>query len=142
MANKSLDSYHEDEILELYENFLDQVEEEGYQIIPTRSKFAKSLGVRPSEMYRWLNLHNHASAKMKAMTADVIASGAMLKHYVPNASAMALKNWCGWEDSPKTSKEKDSKSAKAEKDAEKLLDEYIGEKRLKVYGQKKRSHVG
>lgn len=134
---KKLDSYTEDELLELYENFLDDVEKDGYEYIPTRSKFAKSLGYRPSEMYRWLNLHPHASAKMKAMTADVIASGAMLKHYVPNASALALKNWCGWEDSPKTNKEKDSKTAKAEKDAEKLLDEYIGEKREK----RKREHA-
>lgn len=134
---KKLDSYTEDELLELYENFLDDVEKDGYEYIPTRSKFAKSLGYRPSEIYRWLNLHPHASAKMKAMTADVIASGAMLKHYVPNASALALKNWCGWEDSPKTNKEKDSKTAKAEKDAEKLLDEYIGEKREK----RKREHA-
>ena len=134
---KKLDSYTEDELLELYESFLDDVEKDGYEYIPTRSKFAKSLGYRPSEMYRWLNLHPHASAKMKAMTADVIASGAMLKHYVPNASALALKNWCGWEDSPKTNKEKYSKTAKAEKDAEKLLDEYIGEKREK----RKREHA-
>lgn len=134
---KKLDSYTEDELLELYESFLDDVEKDGYEYIPTRSKFAKSLGYRPSEMYRWLNLHPHASAKMKAMTADVIASGAMLKHYVPNASALALKNWCGWEDSPKANKEKDSKTAKAEKDAEKLLDEYIGEKREK----RKREHA-
>ena len=134
---KKLDSYTEDELLELYESFLDDVEKDGYEYIPTRSNFAKSLGYRPSEMYRWLNLHPHASAKMKAMTADVIASGAMLKHYVPNASALALKNWCGWEDSPKTNKEKDSKTAKAEKDAEKLLDEYIGEKREK----RKREHA-
>ena len=134
---KKLDAYTEDELLELYEGFLDDVEKDGYEYIPTRSKFAKSLGYRPSEMYRWLNLHPHASAKMKAMTADVIASGAMLKHYVPNASALALKNWCGWEDSPKTNKEKDSKTAKAEKDAEKLLDEYIGEKREK----RKREHA-
>ena len=134
---KKLDSYTEDELLELYESFLDDVEKDGYEYIPTRSKFAKSLGYRPSEMYRWLNLHPHASAKMKAMTADVIASGAMLKHYVPNASALALKNWCGWEDSPKTNKEKDSKTAKAEKDSEKLLDEYIGEKREK----RKREHA-
>ena len=134
---KKLDSYTEDELLELYESFLDDVEKDGYEYIPTRSKFAKSLGYRPSEMYRWLNLHPHASAKMKAMTADVIASGAMLKHYVPNASALALKNWCGWEDSPKTNKETDSKTAKAEKDAEKLLDEYIGEKREK----RKREHA-
>ena len=134
---KKLDSYTEDELLGLYEGFLDDVEKDGYEYIPTRSKFAKSLGYRPSEMYRWLNLHPHASAKMKAMTADVIASGAMLKHYVPNASALALKNWCGWEDSPKTNKEKDSKTAKAEKDAEKLLDEYIGEQREK----RKREHA-
>ena len=134
---KKLDSYTEDELLELYESFLDDVEKDGYEYIPTRSNFAKSLGYRPRDMYRWLNLHPHASAKMKAMTADVIASGAMLKHYVPNASALALKNWCGWEDSPKTNKEKDSKTAKAEKDAEKLLDEYIGEKREK----RKREHA-
>lgn len=129
---KKLDSYTEDEILELYEKFLDDVEKDEYSYIPTRSKFAKSLGLRPSEVYRWLNLHPHASAKMKAMTADVIASGAMLKHYVPNASALALKNWCGWEDSPKSSKEKDSKTSKDEKDAEKMLDEYIVEKRSKL----------
>lgn len=119
----------EDEMLEKFEDFLEQVEEDGYQIIPSKSKFAKFMGVRPTEAYRWCGLHPHADAKMKKMTADTISAGAMLKHYNPSASALALKNWCGWEESPKTDKVQASKNQKAEKKAEELLDEYINEQR-------------
>ena len=119
----------EDEMLELFEDFLDTVETDGFQIIPSKSKFAKQIGVRPTEVYRWCGLHPHADAKMKKMTADTISAGAMLKHYNPSASALALKNWCGWEESPKQDKAQASKDSKAEKKAEQMLDEYINEQR-------------
>lgn len=129
----------EDELLELYEQFLDGIEADGYKIIPTKSQFAKSLDVRPSKLYYWLGLHKHCEAKMRDMTADVIASGAMLKKYVPQASALALKNWCGWEDSPKTSKEAEKQSVRKEKKAADALDEYMKELRVKPNGKKERS---
>lgn len=119
----------EDEMLEKFEDFLDKVETDGFNIIPSKSKFAKHMGIRPTEVYRWCSLHPHADAKMKKMTADTISAGAMLKHYNPSASALALKNWCGWEESPKTDKVQASKNQKAEKKAEDMLDEYIKEKR-------------
>lgn len=125
-------SYTEEEMLDLFEDFLEQVEADGYSIIPSKSKFAKSIGEKARTIYKWCSEHPYADAKMKSMTADVISAGAMLKHYNPSASSLALKNWCGWEESPKKDKSLTSNDSKEEKQAEKLLDEYLKEQRSKA----------
>lgn len=132
----------EDEILEKYEDYLKGIEEDGYKTVPCKSRFADSIGVSRQGMYRWCSLHPHADAKMKAMTADTIASGAMLKKYVPAAAQFALKNWCGWEDSPKVSKAQANRRDSEDKKAKQLLDEYIKEQRPILDGGKRSKKVG
>jgi hypothetical protein len=66
------------------------------------------------------------------MCADTIASGAMLKKYVSNVTNFALKNWCGWEEAPKT-KGKTGKEVADEKKAAEKLDAYMAAERRKSF---------
>ena len=66
------------------------------------------------------------------MCADTIASGAMLKKYVPNVTNFALKNWCKWEEAP-TKKGKTGKEVADEKKAAEKLDAYMATERRKQF---------
>ena len=117
-------------MLQKFEDFLKNVETDGYKIVPTISAFADFIEKPRADVHEWFRLHPTASKQMRDMCADTIASGAMLKKYVPNVTNFALKNWCGWEEQPqkKTSK---SKSTADEKKAKEALDAYIATERRK-----------
>ena len=91
----------EKNMLTKFEEFLKDVEDNGYEIVPTISKFADYMDKPRRDVHEWFRLHPTASDQMQAMFADTIASGAMLKKYVPNVTNFALKNWCKWEEAPK-----------------------------------------
>jgi hypothetical protein len=115
-----------------FEDFLKNVESDGYRIVPTISAFADFIAKPRADVHEWFRLHPTESKQMRDMCADTIASGAMLKKYVPNVTNFALKNWCGWEEAPqkKSSKTKDTAD---EKVASERLERYIStEKRFKV----------
>ena len=116
-----------------YEAFLKSVESDGYKIVPTISAFADYIDKPRADVHEWFRLHPTASDQMRDMFADTIASGAMLKKYVPNVTNFALKNWCKWEEAP-TKKAKTSKELVDEKLAEEKLDAWAMEnrKRFKV----------
>ena len=116
-----------------FEEFLKMVENGDYSIVPTISAFADSIGKPRGDVHEWFRLHPTASKQMRDMCADTIASGAMLKKYVPNVTNFALKNWCGWEEAP-TKKGKTSKEVADEKKAAEKPDAWAAEnrKRFKV----------
>ena len=119
-------------MLRNFEEFLKSVETDGYKIVPTISAFADFIEKPRADVHEWFRLHPTESKQMRDMCADTIASGAMLKKYVPNVTNFALKNWCGWEEAPqkKSSKTKDTAD---EKVASERLERYIStEKRFKV----------
>ena len=120
-------------IIGKFEEFLKTVEAEGYKIVPTISAFADFIEKPRGDVHEWFRLHPTASKQMRDMCADTIASGAMLKKYVPNVTNFALKNWCGWEEAP-TKKGKTSKEVADEKKAAEKLDAWAAEnrKRFKV----------
>ena len=113
-----------------YEAFLKMVESDGYKIVPTISAFADYIDKPRADVHEWFRLHPTASDQMRDMFADTIASGAMLKKYVPNVTNFALKNWCKWEEAP-TKKAKTSKELADEKTAEAKLDAWAAENRKK-----------
>lgn len=123
-------------MLSKFEEFLKNVEGDGYKVVPTISAFADFIEKPRADVHEWFRLHPTESKQMRDMCADTIASGAMLKKYVPNVTNFALKNWCGWDESP----QKQGKSGKEkadEKKAQQLLDEYMAAERrkgLKVVG--------
>ena len=120
-------------IIGKFEEFLKTVESDGYKIVPTISAFADFIEKPRGDVHEWFRLHPTASKQMRDMCADTIASGAMLKKYVPNVTNFALKNWCGWEEAP-TKKGKTSKEVADEKKAAEKLDAWAAEnrKRFKV----------
>jgi hypothetical protein len=123
----------EAEVLHSAEDFFKDVENNGYVIVPTLSAFADYIEQSRADVHEWVRLHPTASKQIAAMCADTIASGAMLKKYVPNVTNFALKNMCGWEEAPKQSSSK-SKETADEKKAKSMLDEYMAqERRKKLY---------
>ena len=115
-----------------FEEFLKTVESNGYAIVPTISSFADFIEKPRADVHEWFRLHPTESKQMRDMCADTIASGAMLKRYVPNVTNFALKNWCGWEEQPQKKGQK-SRQTTDEKKAKEALDTYYKtEKRFKV----------
>ena len=116
-----------------FEAFLKKVEADGYKIVPTLSAFADYIEKPRADVHEWFRIHPTASDQMRDMFADTIASGAMLKKYVPNVTNFALKNWCKWEEAPQK-KAKTSKEVADEDIANKRLDAWAAEnrKRFKV----------
>jgi hypothetical protein len=115
-----------------FEEFLKSVESDGYKIVPTISAFADFIEKPRGDVHEWFRLHPTASKQMRDMCADTIASGAMLKKYVPNVTNFALKNWCGWEEAP-TKKGKTSRDVADEKKAKEALDAYMAAERRKSF---------
>lgn len=115
-----------------YELFLKGVESDGYKIVPTISAFADFIEQPRAEVHEWFRLHPTASDQMRDMFADTIASGAMLKKYVPNVTNFALKNWCKWEEAPQK-KGRTSKEVADEKIAAEKLDAYMAAERRKSF---------
>lgn len=120
--------WKEAEMLGQFENFLKKVEDDGYIIVPTMSNFADYIDKSRADVHEWARLHPTARAQMRDMCADTIASGAMLKKYVPNVTNFALKNMCGWEEAPQK-KTSNSKSKTDEKTAKAMLEEYTAQER-------------
>lgn len=117
-----------------FEDFLKMVENGDYSIVPTISAFADSIGKPRGDVHEWFRLHPTASSQMRDMCADTIASGAMLKKYVPNVTNFALKNWCGWDENGTSKKAKTGKEVADERVAAEKLDAWAAEnrKRFKV----------
>lgn len=115
-----------------FEEFLKMVENGDYCIVPTISAFADSIGKPRGDVHEWFRLHPTASKQMRDMCADTIASGAMLKKYVPNVTNFALKNWCGWEEAPRKTG-KTGKEVADEKKAAEKLDAYMAAERRKSF---------
>ena len=115
-----------------FEKFLKGVEADGYKIVPTISAFADYIEKSRGDVHEWFRGHPTASDQMRDMCADTIASGAMLKKYVPNVTNFALKNWCKWEEAPQK-KGKTSKDVAGEKEAAERLDAYLATERRKSF---------
>jgi hypothetical protein len=100
--------------------------------VPTISAFADFIEKPRADVHEWFRLHPTESKQMRDMCADTIASGAMLKKYVPNVTNFALKNWCGWEEAPQKKSSK-AKHAADEKVAAERIERYITtEKKFRV----------
>ena len=115
-----------------FEEFLKTVESNGYSIVPTISSFADFIEKPRADVHEWFRLHPTESKQMRDMCADTIASGAMLKKYVPNVTNFALKNWCGWEEAPQKKSSKSRETAD-EKKAREAIETYVStERKFKV----------
>lgn len=91
---------NEAEYLDEYENFLINIRDNDYDIMPTKSNFARWLAVPQKEVIYWYKQHPSCKDVIDQMTADVIIEGMCMKKYQTQAGSMALKNLCKWQDNP------------------------------------------
>lgn len=126
-VEKGILKFNEEQMEDMFEEFLKDVEDNDYAVVPNVSKFADYIGFKRSEVQRWMKQHKYSADKMKELASDTIASGAMLKKYYANTATLVLKNWCGWEEAPK--KTLTSKEEQREKSATEMLNEYIKQER-------------
>ena len=93
-----------EELIELWTEYCDEIEAEGYAAVPTQTDFCRWLAKRetPADrktIYTALNKYFPTiKSEFEKIRADTIAAGAMLGHYQQSITIFALKNWAGWTD--------------------------------------------
>lgn len=138
---KGVKGFSESTMISKCEEFLKSVEsaitdEEGeviqepFSIVPTFSAFADYIKQPRADVHEWVRTHPTAGKQMRDMVADTIAAGSMKKAYEARIASFALKNWCGWEETPAKQGRK-AKETADEKVAQERLDEYIADERRK-----------
>ena len=94
------------QLIDLWQQFCDQIRENGYTEAPTQTAFRRWLGAHYSDtdrktIYNSLNDYfPNIKKEFESIRADVISEGTMLGKYQPTMSIFALKNWCSWSDRP------------------------------------------
>ena len=92
------------QLIELWQEFCDEIVEAEFYTIPSQTSFCKCLtvhyeGADRKTIYNSLNkIFPDIKKDFEAIRADVIAEGSMLGKYQPTMSIFALKNWCKWTD--------------------------------------------
>jgi len=92
------------QLIELWQEFCDEIVEAEFYTIPSQTSFCKWLtvhyeGADRKTIYNSLNkIFPDIKKDFEAIRADVIAEGSMLGKYQPTMSIFALKNWCKWTD--------------------------------------------
>ena len=118
---------NETEYLEKYEEFLTDIADKEFNIMPTKSNFARYLGVPQKEVIYWYKQHPECKDVIDQMTADCIIEGMCTKKYQAQAGALALKNLCKWQDKPEKSVIKQSNTQSE------ILDEKTAKERVEEY---------
>lgn len=92
------------QLIELWQEFCDEIVEAEFYTIPSQTSFCKWLtvhyeGADRKTIYNSLNkIFPDIKKDFEAIRADVIAEGSMLGKYNSTMSIFALKNWCKWTD--------------------------------------------
>ena len=92
------------QLIELWQEFCDEIVEDEFYTIPSQTSFCKWLtvhyeGADRKTIYNSLNkIFPDIKKDFEAIRADVIAEGSMLGKYNSTMSIFALKNWCKWTD--------------------------------------------
>lgn len=94
------------QLIDLWQQFCNQIRENGYTEAPTQTAFRRWLGVHYSDtdrktIYNSLNDYfPNIKKEFESIRADTISEGTMLGKYQSTMSIFALKNWCSWRDNP------------------------------------------
>jgi hypothetical protein len=99
------------QLIELWQEFCDEIVEAEFYTIPSQTSFCKWLtvhyeGTDRKTIYNSLNkIFPDIKKDFEAIRADVIAEGSMLGKYNSTMSIFALKNWCKWTDKQEVTQE-------------------------------------
>lgn len=97
-----------DDLIELFDQFCQDIIENGYKCIPSQTEFCRFLqrrykSVDRRTIYNSLNKYfPDYKKRFEALQSDLIVQGAMLGAYKNTMSIFALKNWCDWSDKSET----------------------------------------
>ena len=92
------------ELIDLFNEFCQDVKEQGFTSIPSQTNFCSWLSKKYKSIdrrtiYNSLNLYfPNIKKDFEKLQGDIIAEGGMLGMYQPAMSIFALKNWCKWKD--------------------------------------------
>ncbi len=93
-----------DELIELWQDFCDDIIANNFETIPSQTAFCKWLrnqysSVDRKTIYNSLNKYfPNVKKDFESIRADIIMQGGMLGKYQPTMSIFGLKNWCSWVD--------------------------------------------
>lgn len=93
-----------DQLIDLFSAFCEQIESDGYKIVPTQTAFCRWLETNYEKtdrktIYNSLNkIFPGIKKDFERIQSDTLASGGMLGKYQSTMTIFGLKNWCGWGD--------------------------------------------
>ena len=93
-----------EELIDLFQNFCEEISEKGYLVVPTQTEFSRWLSYHYADtdrrtIYNYLNKYfPDIKGMFEQIQSDTVAAGAMLGKYNSTMSIFALRNWCDWGD--------------------------------------------
>lgn len=111
-----------DDFVAQFNEYLDAVEEGGYEIVPSYSGFARWKHRNSNGVWGYVRSHPEIKEEIKPRLASVLSTGAMLGKYRDAATIFTLKNMCDWTDRREsTNISADKRVATEEEAKEKVL---------------------
>lgn len=93
-----------EELISLWNDFCNEIIDNGFEKVPTQTAFCRWLGEQYSAVdrktiYNSLNEYFPTIKKdFERLQSDTIMTGGMLGKYNATMSIFGLKNWCHWKD--------------------------------------------
>lgn len=115
------------DFLVTFEKYIYEIQESGYEELPTLTNFAKYVKCSPSTMQNYMYALDEQERKLyKAVLADMLYQGVNEGAYDRNMTTFAMKNLCDWSDRVETNSKIERKdNIVSKEEADKLIKEYI-----------------
>ena len=87
-----------DDFVEQFIEYLEVLQDEGYERVPSYSNFAKWKHRSASSVHRYVREHPEVKEYIKQPLSDVLSTGALMGKYRDAITIFTLKNMCDWTD--------------------------------------------
>lgn len=110
-----------------FEHYINEIQENGYNELPTLLNFAKYVRCSPHTIQNYLYGLTETDRKIyKSILADMLYQGVNEGAYDKQMTIFAMKNLCDWSDRVEsTSKIEKKKEIISKEEADKLIKEYV-----------------